>query len=152
MSLALLTGALAQGGLEAWDIRERNAYVVMMDGKMMRVSLGDKGMTMLMKGAKRVPRGTAFIMSGGQLYMVNASQDVRPGRHAELRRRLIVQRLAAPAASPACGEKTCKATSPALTRDVAFLCHTGASFICSSTALPSRLSGLPIISAISKWL
>ena len=73
MSLALVTGALAQG-LEPWDIRERSAYVVMMDGKMMRVSLGDKGMTMLMKGAKKVPRGTAFVMSGGQLYMVNASK------------------------------------------------------------------------------
>ena len=73
MSLALVTGALAQG-LEPWDIRERSAYVVMMDGKMMRVSLGDKGMTMLMKGAKKVPRGTVFVMSGGQLYMVNASK------------------------------------------------------------------------------
>ena len=29
---------------------------------------------MLMKGAKKVPRGTAFVMSGGQLYMVNASK------------------------------------------------------------------------------
>jgi len=78
MSLAMLTGALAQGGggggLEAWDIRERSAYIVMMDGKMMRMSVGDKGMTMLMKGAKRVPRGTVFVMSGGQLYMVNASK------------------------------------------------------------------------------
>jgi hypothetical protein len=74
MSLAILTGALAQGGLEAWDIRERSAYIVMMDGKMMRMSVGDKGMAMLMKGAKRVPRGTVFMMSGGQLYMINASK------------------------------------------------------------------------------
>ena len=78
MSMALMTGALAQGGggggLEPWDIRERSAYVVMMDGKMMRVSLGDRGMSMLMKGAKKVPRGTVFVMSGGQLYMVNASK------------------------------------------------------------------------------
>jgi len=73
MSLALLTHAAAQN-LEPWDIRERSAYVVMMDGKMMRVSLGDKGMAMLMKGAKKVPRGTVFVMSGGQLYMVNASK------------------------------------------------------------------------------
>ena len=73
MSLALVTGALAQG-LEPWDIRERSAYVVMMDGKMMRVNLADKGMGMLMKGAKKVPRGTVFMMSGGQLYMVNASK------------------------------------------------------------------------------
>lgn len=74
MSMALITGALAQGGLEPWDIRERSAYVVMMDGKMMRVSLGDRGMTMLMKNAKKVPRGTAFVMSGGQLYMINVSK------------------------------------------------------------------------------
>jgi len=71
MSLALMTGALAQGN-EPWDIKERTAYVVMMDGTMKTVRLGDKGMAMLMKGAKKVPRGTAFVMSGGQLYMVNA--------------------------------------------------------------------------------
>jgi hypothetical protein len=74
MSLAMLTGALAQGGLEAWDIRERSAYIVMMDGKMMRMSVGDKGMTMLMKHARKVPHGTVFVMSGGQLYMVNAAK------------------------------------------------------------------------------
>jgi len=73
MSLALLTGAAAQSN-EPWDMRERSAYVVMMDGKMMRMNLGDKGMGMLMKGAKKVPRGTVFVMSGGQLYMVNASK------------------------------------------------------------------------------
>ena len=73
MSLALLTHAAAQN-LEPWDIREHSAYVIMMDGKMMRVNLGDKGMGMLMKGAKKVPRGTVFVMSGGQLYMVNASK------------------------------------------------------------------------------
>lgn len=73
MSLALLTQAAAQN-LEPWDIRERSAYVVMMDGKMMRMSVGDKGMGMLMKGAKKVPRGTVFMMSGGQLYMINASK------------------------------------------------------------------------------
>ena len=73
MSLALLTHAAAQN-LEPWDIRERTAYVITMDGKMMRMTLGDKGMTTLMKGAKKVPRGTVFIMSGGELYMVNASK------------------------------------------------------------------------------
>jgi hypothetical protein len=73
MSLALLTGAAAQN-LEPWDIRERTAYVVMMDGKMMRVNLNDKGMASLMKGAKKVPHGTVFVMSGGQLYMVNAAK------------------------------------------------------------------------------
>ena len=73
MSLALLTGAVAQN-LEPWDIREHTAYVITMDGKTMRVSMSDKGMTTLMKGAKRVPRGTVFVMSGGQLYMINATK------------------------------------------------------------------------------
>jgi hypothetical protein len=77
MSVALLvtslTGAFAQGN-EPWDIKERTAYVVMMDGTMKTVRLGDKGMAMLMKNAKRVPRGTVLVMSGGQLYMVNASK------------------------------------------------------------------------------
>jgi hypothetical protein len=74
MSLALLTGALAQGGLEPWDIREHSAYFIMMDGKMMRVNVGDKGMAMLMKRARKVPRGTVFVMSGGQLYMVSGAK------------------------------------------------------------------------------
>ena len=73
MSMALLTGAVAQN-LEPWDIREHTAYVITMDGKTMRVSMSDKGMATLMKGAKRVPRGTVFVMSGGQLYMVNAAK------------------------------------------------------------------------------
>ena len=73
MSLALLTGAVAQN-LEPWDIREHTAYVITMDGKTMRVSMSDKGMATLMKGAKRVPRGTVFVMSGGQLYMINAAK------------------------------------------------------------------------------
>ena len=77
MSVALLTanvtGAFAQGN-EPWDIKERTAYVVMMDGTMKTVRLNEKGTAMLMKNAKRVPRGTAFVMSGGQLYMVNASK------------------------------------------------------------------------------
>jgi hypothetical protein len=73
MTLAYATGALAQN-LEPWDIRDRSAYVVMMDGTMKVVRLGDKGMAMLMKGAKKVPRGTAFVMSNGSLYMVKVTR------------------------------------------------------------------------------
>jgi hypothetical protein len=73
MTVAYMTGAVAQN-LEPWDIKERSAYVVMMDGTMKVVRLGDRGMAMLMKGAKKVPRGTAFVMSGGNLYMVKASR------------------------------------------------------------------------------
>jgi hypothetical protein len=74
MTLALATGAFAQGGGDPWDIKERTAYVVMMDGTMKQVRLGDKGMAMLMKAARKVPRGTVFVMSGGDLYMVNAAK------------------------------------------------------------------------------
>ena len=73
MSIALLSGAAAQN-LEPWDVREHTAYVITMDGKMMRTAMSDKAMATLMKGAKRVPRGTVFVMSGGQLYMVNAAK------------------------------------------------------------------------------
>jgi hypothetical protein len=69
-ALALVTGAAAQD-LSPWDIKERTAYVVMMDGAMKTVRLGDKGTAMLMKTAKKVPHGTVFIMSGKDLYMVN---------------------------------------------------------------------------------
>ena len=37
MTMAYATGAVAQN-LEAWDIRDRSAYVVMMDGSMKIVS------------------------------------------------------------------------------------------------------------------
>jgi len=69
LTLAFVTGAASQD-LSPWDIKERTAYVVMMDGAMKTVRLGDKGTTMLMKSAQKVPRGTVFIMSGSDLYMV----------------------------------------------------------------------------------
>jgi hypothetical protein len=72
MSLALVTSAAAQGGGDPWDIRDRTAYVVMMDGTMKTMTITDKGMAMLMKKAKKVPRGMVFFMNNGQLYMVNA--------------------------------------------------------------------------------
>jgi hypothetical protein len=73
MTLALATGALAQGtGFQPWDLQERQAYVVMMDGSMKTMRIGEKGYAALMKTAKRVPRGTVFLMSNGNLYMANA--------------------------------------------------------------------------------
>ena len=71
ISLALLSGASAQN-VEAWDLRERMAYVVTPGGKTMTMQLSDRSVSLLMRRAKPVPRGTAFIMSNGQLYMVNA--------------------------------------------------------------------------------
>jgi hypothetical protein len=72
-TVAYMSGAVAQN-LEPWDIREHSAYVVMMDGSMKIVRLGDKSTAMLMKTAKKVPRGMVFIMHNGSLYMVNAGK------------------------------------------------------------------------------
>jgi hypothetical protein len=70
MSLALVSGAFAQGN-DPWDLKERSAYVLMMDGTMKVMSISDKGMTMLMKRAKLVPRGTVIFMNNGKLYMTS---------------------------------------------------------------------------------
>ena len=67
-----LTGAFAQGN-DPWDIRDRTAYVVAMDGSMKTMAITDKGMAMLTKRARKVPRGMVFFMNNGQLYMVNAA-------------------------------------------------------------------------------
>jgi hypothetical protein len=73
VTLAYVTTAPAQGN-DPWDLKERTAYVVMMDGSMKTMALGPKGTAMLMKRAKLVKPGTAFVMSGGKLYMVDAAK------------------------------------------------------------------------------
>jgi hypothetical protein len=72
LSLAFVANASA-GENNPWDIRERTAYVVMMDGSMKTMDISDKGMTMLMRRAKKVPRGTVLFMQNGQLYMASAA-------------------------------------------------------------------------------
>jgi len=71
-SLALVTSAFAQGN-DAWDVKERSAYVLMMDGSMKVMQISDKGMTMLMKKAKLLPRGTVIFMNNGKLYMASGA-------------------------------------------------------------------------------
>jgi hypothetical protein len=72
MMLSLGTHAMAQDN-SPWDVRERTAYAVMMDGTMKTMTISDKGMKMLMKHARKVPRGTVFFMNNGQLYMASAA-------------------------------------------------------------------------------
>jgi hypothetical protein len=72
ISLALATTALA-GENNPWDMRDRTAYAVMLDGTMKSMDISDKGMAMLMRRAKRVPRGMVFFMNNGQLYMASAA-------------------------------------------------------------------------------
>jgi hypothetical protein len=72
MSLAFITAAFA-GENNPWDMRDRTAHVVMLDGSMKTMDISDKGMAMLMRRAKKVPRGTVFFMNNGQLYMASAA-------------------------------------------------------------------------------
>lgn len=72
ISVALATTAFA-GENNPWDMRDRTAYVVMLDGTMKSMDITDKGMGMLMRRAKRVARGTVFFMNKGQLYMASAA-------------------------------------------------------------------------------
>ena len=72
MSLAFASAAVA-AETNPWDLRDRTAYVVMMDGTMKTMAITDKGMGMLMRRAKKVPRGTVLFMSNGQLYMASAA-------------------------------------------------------------------------------
>jgi hypothetical protein len=65
--------ALAEGA-EPWDLRDRMAYVVDPSGKMHTLPIGEHGMTMLMRHAKRVPKGTVLFMHDGQLYMMQGGQ------------------------------------------------------------------------------
>ena len=72
LSLAFVATASA-GENNPWDIRDRTAYVVMMDGSMKTMDISDKGMGMLMRRARKVARGTVFFMNNGQLYMASAA-------------------------------------------------------------------------------
>jgi hypothetical protein len=72
------TPALAQDA-SPWDLRERNAYVMDMQGQMWSTRVGDKGMALMMRRARAVPRGTVFFTNNGKLYMASAGMFDRAG-------------------------------------------------------------------------
>ena len=76
--LALATPALAQGA-QPWDLRERNAYVLDMQGKMWSKPISQKGWAMMTRSARAVPRGSVFFMQNGQLYMARTGMWDRAG-------------------------------------------------------------------------
>ena len=78
VAIAFASPAAAQDSYP-WDMKERMAYAVTPGGKMMTMNISDKGMSMMMKRAKRVPRGTVFFMSNGQLYMMTSGAFDRAG-------------------------------------------------------------------------
>jgi len=64
--------ALAQEA-SPWDLRDRNAYVLDMQGKMWSKPMTTAQWTMAVRSARAVPRGTVFFMNNGQLYMASAA-------------------------------------------------------------------------------
>ena len=65
--VAIATPALAQD-TSPWDLRERNAYVLDMQGKMWSTQkIGAQGWAMMTRRAKAVPKGT--VLFGGFMAM-----------------------------------------------------------------------------------
>jgi hypothetical protein len=72
LAAAVATPALAQMLVgEPWTLRENMAYAVNPAGKMGALPIGGHGMTMLMRRARPVPRGTVLFMHDGELYMMH---------------------------------------------------------------------------------
>ena len=67
----LSTGALAQGAAPApWELKSDMGYAYGKDGKTLSYKMGTNNAGTLLKGAKKVPKGTLFFVGeNGQLYM-----------------------------------------------------------------------------------
>ncbi len=68
---ALTTSACAQGATPTpWELKPDMAYGYGKDGKTFSYKLGTSNAGLLLKGAKKVPKGTLFFLGeNGQLYM-----------------------------------------------------------------------------------
>ena len=68
---ALATAALAQAaGPTPWELRPDTGYAYDKDGKTLSYKIGTNNAGLLLKGAKKVPKGTLFFIGqNGQLYM-----------------------------------------------------------------------------------
>ena len=102
--VTMATPALAQD-TAPWDLRDRNAYVMDMQGKMWSTRVGDKGMSMMVRNARAVPRGTVFFTNNGKLYMASAGMFDRAGGFVAMaaatrRRTLPVARPGQPGGHP----------------------------------------------------
>ena len=66
---ALSTSALAQEATP-WELKPDMAYAYGKDGKTLAYKMGTNNAGILLKGAKKVPKGTLFFIgANGQLYM-----------------------------------------------------------------------------------
>jgi hypothetical protein len=73
MALAGTAYAQASGGTP-WDLSPNMGYAYGKDGKTMAYKMGTNNAGLLLKGAKKVPKGTLFFIGqNGQLYMRTGS-------------------------------------------------------------------------------
>jgi hypothetical protein len=75
---ALTTSAFAQAAAPTpWELKADTGYGYDKDGKTFAYKMGTNNAGLLLKGAKKVPKGTLFFIGhNGQLYM-------RPGPYLE---------------------------------------------------------------------
>jgi hypothetical protein len=64
------TSALAQAAGTPWELKPDTGYAYDKDGKTFSYKMGTNNAGTLLKGAKKVPKGTLFFIGqNGQLYM-----------------------------------------------------------------------------------
>jgi len=64
------TGAFAQTAPAPWELKPDMGYAYGKDGKTLAYKMGTNNAGLLLKGAKKVPKGTLFFVGeNGQLYM-----------------------------------------------------------------------------------
>jgi hypothetical protein len=70
----LATAAWAQAASPSpWELRPDRGYAYGKDGKLLTYKMGTNNAGLLLKGAKKVPKGTLFFIGqNGQLYMRTA--------------------------------------------------------------------------------
>lgn len=72
-ALCAMTSVTRAAPPEPWELRPDMGYAYGKDGKTLAYRMGTKNADMLLKGAKKVPKGTLFFVGqNGQLYMRTA--------------------------------------------------------------------------------
>ena len=71
---AFAAPALAQNAATPWELKADTGYGYGKDGKTFQYKMGTNNAGTLLKGAKKVPKGTLFFIGqNGQLYMRSGS-------------------------------------------------------------------------------
>ena len=69
-ALTALSGSALAQGATVWELKPDTGYAYDKDGKTFSYKMGTSNAGTLLKGAKKVPKGTLFFIGqNGQLYM-----------------------------------------------------------------------------------